>query len=70
MAGKWMSPVAAVSSTQVIKTGSQFGHGMILDIFEYDIKALCISYNELDNGAVHTRIASHRGPLNRCGLQD
>jgi hypothetical protein len=32
--------------------GSQFGHGMILDILEYGIKALLISYNELENGAV------------------
>ena len=32
--------------------GSQFGHGMILDILEYVIKALLISYNELENGAV------------------
>ena len=50
-AGKCMSPVAAVPSTQVIQTGSQFGHGMILDIFGYGIKALCTSYNELDSGA-------------------
>ena len=47
-----MSPVAVVPSTQVIQTGSQFGHGMILDIFEYGTKALCISYNELENGAI------------------
>ena len=32
--------------------GSQFGHGMILDILEYSIKALLISCNELENGAV------------------
>ena len=58
-----MSPVAAVPSTQVIQTGSQFGHGMILDIFGDGIKALCISYNELENGAIiliwHTKIASY-----------
>ena len=58
-----MSPVAAVPSTQVIQTGSQFGHGMILDIFGYSTKALCISYNELESGAViliwHTMIASY-----------
>ena len=51
-------------STQVNQTGSQFGHGMIADIFGYGIKALCISYNELENGAViliwHTMIASYR----------
>ena len=38
--------------------GSQFGHGMILDIFEYIIKALHISYNELENGAVIYSIAT------------
>ena len=32
--------------------GSQFGYGMILDILEYSIKALLISYNGLESGAV------------------
>ena len=34
------------------QSGSQFGHGMIIDILEYGIKALLTSYNELENGAV------------------
>ena len=37
-------------SSQALSSSS--GHGMILDIFEYGIKALRTSYNELDNGAV------------------
>ena len=50
MAG--MQPVTAVPSTQIISSQVPFGHDMILDILEYGIKALLISYNELENGEV------------------
>ena len=61
-----MSPVAAVPNTEVANPNwlsVWSDDGMILDIFEYGIKALCIFYNELENGAViliwHTKIASY-----------
>ena len=50
MAG--MQPVIAVPSTQIISSQVLFGQNMILDILEYSIKALLISYNELENGEV------------------
>ena len=43
---------SSAKDTNNQQPGSQFGYGMILDTLECSIKALLISYNELENGAV------------------
>ena len=43
---------SSAKDTNSQQPGSQFGYGMILDILEYGIKTLFVSYNELDNSAV------------------